>query len=192
MTTRRDFLRRTSVGAAAVGVLGIPAFGAAQGAPTRAPVKLTFWTWENPQQRPWLKKRIDQYTQQYPNVYVEFQYFAFSDLGKKISIGYATGTAPDGYTSRRLAHAHVAGRASSSCHSTCSSWVTPPTTRSVTTTRRRSWRAPSTRARSYGYPLWFYGVLQPRQHQAVQGGRPRPRQGRAARRGNSSARSPSG
>ena len=37
MTTRRDFLRRTSVGAAAVGVLGVPAFGAAQGAPTRPP-----------------------------------------------------------------------------------------------------------------------------------------------------------
>ena len=33
MTTRRDFLRRTTVGAAAVGVLGVPAFGAAQGAP---------------------------------------------------------------------------------------------------------------------------------------------------------------
>jgi multiple sugar transport system substrate-binding protein len=98
MTTRRDFLRRTTVGAAAVGVLGVPAFGAAQGAPTRTPVKLTFWTWENPQQRPWLKKRIDQYTQQYPNVSVEFQYFAFSDLGKKVSVGYATGTAPDGYT----------------------------------------------------------------------------------------------
>ena len=107
MTTRRDFLRRTTVGAAAVGVLGVPAFGAAQGAPTRTPVKLTFWTWENPQQRPWLKKRIDQYTQQYPNVSVEFQYFAFSDLGKKVSVGYATGTAPDG-NDRRLAHAHVA------------------------------------------------------------------------------------
>ena len=108
MTTRRDFLRRTSVGAAAVGVLGIPAFGAAQGAPTRAPVKLTFWTLENPQQRPWLKKRINLYTEQYPNVSVEFQYFAFSDLGKKISVGYATGTAPDGYISQRLAHAHLA------------------------------------------------------------------------------------
>ena len=29
---------------------------------------------------------------------MEFQYFAFSDLGKKVSVGYATGTAPDGYT----------------------------------------------------------------------------------------------
>ena len=54
MTTRREFLRRTTVGAAAVGVLGAPAFGVAQGAPTRTPVKLSFWTWENPQQRPWL------------------------------------------------------------------------------------------------------------------------------------------
>jgi ABC-type glycerol-3-phosphate transport system substrate-binding protein len=158
MTTRRDFLRRTSVGAAAVGVLGVPAFGAAQGAPTRAPVKLTFWTWENPQQRPWLKKRIDQYTQQYPNVSVEFQYFAFSDLGKKVSVGYATGTAPDGYTT--------------------GDWLMPTwLTRKLivpldvqqlgyaSLDAFRDDHAPAFVAgaihegKAYGYPLWFYGVL---------------------------------
>ena len=98
MATRREFLRTAAAGTVAAGAIGVPTLVAAQGAPTRAPMKLTFWTWENPQQRPWLKKRIDQYTQQYPNISVEFQYFAFSDLGKKVSVGYATGTAPDGYT----------------------------------------------------------------------------------------------
>jgi multiple sugar transport system substrate-binding protein len=158
MTTRREFLRRTTVGAAAVGVLGAPAFGAAQGAPTRTPVKLSFWTWENPQQRPWLKKRIDQYTQQYPNVSVEFQYFAFSDLGKKVSVGYATGTAPDGYTT--------------------GDWLMPTwLTRKLivpldvqqlgyaSLDAFRDDHAPAFVAgaihegKAYGYPLWFYGVL---------------------------------
>ena len=158
MTTRRDFLRRTSVGAAAVGVLGVPAFGAAQGAPTRAPVKLTFWTWENPQQRPWLKKRIDQYTQQYPNVSVEFQYFAFSDLGKKVSIGYATGTAPDGYTTGDWL---------------MPTWLTrklivPLDVQQLGYASLDAFRDDHASAfvagaihegKAYGYPLWFYGVL---------------------------------
>ena len=158
MTTRRDFLRKTTVGAAAVGVLGVPAFGAAQGAPTRTPVKLTFWTWENPQQRPWLKKRIDQYTQQYPNVSVEFQYFAFSDLGKKVSVGYATGTAPDGYTTGDWL---------------MPTWLTrklivPLDVQQLGYASLEAFRddhAPAFVAgavhegKAYGYPLWFYGVL---------------------------------
>jgi multiple sugar transport system substrate-binding protein len=158
MTTRRDFLRRTTVGAAAVGVLGVPAFGAAQGAPTRTPVKLTFWTWENPQQRPWLKKRIDQYTQQYPNVSVEFQYFAFSDLGKKVSVGYATGTAPDGYTTGDWL---------------MPTWLTrklivPLDVQQLGYASLDAFRDDHAAAfvagaihegKAYGYPLWFYGVL---------------------------------
>ena len=157
MTTRRDFLRRTSAGAAALGVLGAPALGAAQGAPTRVPMKLTYWTWENPQQRPWQKKRIDQYTQLHPNISVEFQYFAFSDLGKKVSVGYATGTAPDGFTT--------------------GDWLMPTwLTRKLiapldvqqlgygSLDAFRNDHAPAFVAgavhegKAYGYPLWFYGV----------------------------------
>ena len=97
--TRRDFIK----GAGALG-LGAAAFSAtsllprvptARGGPA---MDLRFWTWENPQQRPWLHKRIKLYMEKNPNVKVEFQYFTFSDLGKKVSVGFATGTAPEGFT----------------------------------------------------------------------------------------------
>lgn len=84
------------IGAAgAVTTLGGRAF--AQG---KAPVSLSFWTFENPQQRPWIHKRVKLFTDQNPNVKVDFQYFTFQDLSKKISVGYATGTAPDGFVSQ--------------------------------------------------------------------------------------------
>jgi multiple sugar transport system substrate-binding protein len=38
--------------------------------------------------------------EQNPHIKVDFQWFAFTDLGKKISVGYATGTAPDGFVSQ--------------------------------------------------------------------------------------------
>ncbi len=68
---------------------------AAPGQPGTAPVKLEFWTFENPQQRPWIKSRIDQYVEKNRNVSVDFQYFLMPDVGKKLAVGIATGTAPD-------------------------------------------------------------------------------------------------
>ena len=156
MTTRRDFLRRTTVGAAAVGVLGVPAFGAAQGAPTRTPVKLAFWTFENPQQRPWIHKRVKLYMEQNPHVTVDFQWFPFGDLGKKISVGFATGTAPEGFVSQ--------------------DWFMPtwmdkgllapldvqrlgyPTYDAFTDDFAAAFVKGATQdGKVYGYPLWFYG-----------------------------------
>ena len=81
----------------------IGAAGAAVASPALAQagrINLSFWTFENPQQRPWLHKRVRQYMEKNPNVNVEFQWFTFADLGKKISVGYATGTAPDGFVSQ--------------------------------------------------------------------------------------------
>ena len=101
--TVADAIRTLKVrGAPAIGVAAalassVPRVASAQSAPTKTPMKLTFWTWENPQQRPYQHKRIQQYMQQFPNISVEFQYFTFSDLGKKVTVGYATGTAPDGF-----------------------------------------------------------------------------------------------
>ena len=69
-------------------------------AQAKAPVHLTFWTFDNPQQRPWVNKRIKMFMEQNPHVKVDFQWFAFGDLGKKISVGFATGTAPDGFVSQ--------------------------------------------------------------------------------------------
>jgi len=67
-------------------------------APTQAgtaQVKLQFWTFENPQQRPYMKDRIDRFVQQHPNVSVDFQYFQVADLSKKIAVALGTGTAPE-------------------------------------------------------------------------------------------------
>jgi len=69
-------------------------------AQAKGPMQLTFWTYENPETRPWLHKRIKLFMEQNPDVKVEFQWFTFGDLGKKISVGFATGTAPDGFVSQ--------------------------------------------------------------------------------------------
>jgi multiple sugar transport system substrate-binding protein len=90
--SRRDAL--ALIGAAGAAAVASPAIAQA------SRVNLSFWTFENPQQRPWLHKRVRQYMEKNPNVNVEFQWFTFADLGKKISVGYATGTAPDGFVSQ--------------------------------------------------------------------------------------------
>src|SRR3984893_18012598 len=93
--TRRDVVRGIGVaglGAAASAPLGRRAFAQA-----KKPVNISFWTFDNPQQRPWLHKRVKMYMEQTPHVKVDFQWFTFADLGKKVSVGYATGTAPDGF-----------------------------------------------------------------------------------------------
>ena len=65
----------------------------AQGGAAR--VNLQFWTFDNPQQRPYIKARIDQFVEQHPNVAVDFQYFQTADLSKKIAVALGTGTAPE-------------------------------------------------------------------------------------------------
>jgi multiple sugar transport system substrate-binding protein len=134
----------------------LPRVGSA--APTRTPVKLTFWTWENPQQRPWLHKRIKMYTEKYPNITVDFQYFTFTDLGKKVSVGYATGTAPDGFAT--------------------GDWLMPTWLQRhlIAPLDVQQFGYPSLDAfrndyapafvagaiqdgKAYGYPMWFYGYL---------------------------------
>src|SRR6202795_5140330 len=93
--SRRQVLKR--MGALGAGAAAMTAEGARVFAQTKAPIKLSFWTFDNPQQRPWIHKRVNQYMEKNPNVKVDFQWFTFADLGKKVSVGYATGTAPDGF-----------------------------------------------------------------------------------------------
>jgi multiple sugar transport system substrate-binding protein len=88
------------LGVVSLGASGALAFGRGTFAQAKAPVKLSFWTFDNPQQRPWLNKRIKLFTEKNPNVTVDFQWFPFGELGKKISVGFATGTAPDGFVSQ--------------------------------------------------------------------------------------------
>ena len=93
-TTRRTVLRGIGVTAAAA---SLPHRGFGQ---AKAPIRLGFWTFDNPQQRPWVHKRVQLFTEKNPNVKVDFQWFPFADLGKKLSVGFATGTAPEGFVSQ--------------------------------------------------------------------------------------------
>ncbi|OFV92171.1 MAG: hypothetical protein A3J75_06055 [Acidobacteria bacterium RBG_16_68_9] len=156
--SRRDLLRAAALGLAATAFPSVPRVASAQTAPTRAPMKLAFWTWENPQQRPWLHKRIQQYTQQYPNISVEFQYFTFSDLGKKVSVGFATGTAPDGFTTgdwlmptwlarKLIAPLDVGLLGYASLDAFQKDHAPAFVAGSVQD------------GKAYGYPLWFYGFM---------------------------------
>jgi multiple sugar transport system substrate-binding protein len=155
---RRDVLRAGGLGLAAAAWPSVARVASAQTSPTRVPMKLTFWTWENPQQRPWLHKRIQQYTQQHPNIAVEFQYFTFSDLGKKVSVGFATGTAPDGFTTGDwLMPTWLARNLIASLDVQQLGYASLDAFRVD--------HAPAFVAGSihdgkvYGYPLWFYGFL---------------------------------
>src|SRR5437899_2459387 len=93
--SRRQALTR--IGALGAGATAVAATRTRGFAQPKAPITLSFWTFDNPQQRPWLHKRVNQYMEKNPNVKVDFQWFTFADLGKKVSVGYATGTAPDGF-----------------------------------------------------------------------------------------------
>ena len=101
VTSSGGITRRTVIGGLGAAGLGAatPMVGRsyAQG---KAPINLSFWTFENPQQRPWIHKRVKLYMEQNPQVKIDFQWFTFGDLGKKISVGFATGTAPDGFVSQ--------------------------------------------------------------------------------------------
>jgi multiple sugar transport system substrate-binding protein len=94
--TRRSFLK--GVGSVGLGMAAMDPLGKlVSAAAPKGPVKLTFWGWQNPQQQVWMLKRVNMYMQKNPNVKIDFQYFTFTDLGKKIVVGFATGTAPDGF-----------------------------------------------------------------------------------------------
>lgn len=145
-------------GLGAAGVAAGTAFSLSgrAGAQAKAPVKLSFWTFDNPQQRPWLNKRIKMFTEKNPNVSVDFQWFPFGDLGKKISVGFATGTAPDGFVSQDwfmptwfdknlLAPMDVQRLGYSSLDAFTGDFAPAFVSGAVKD------------GKAYGFPLWFYG-----------------------------------
>ena len=95
---RRDIVR--GIGAAGLGAAVSAPLAQRAFAQTKKPINFSFWTFDNPQQRPWVHKRVKMFMEQNPHVKVDFQWFAFGDLGKKLSVGFATGTAPDGFVSQ--------------------------------------------------------------------------------------------
>ncbi len=154
--TRRQVLGR--LGALGLGAAASTFPRVTSAAPTKAPVKLAFWTWENPQQRPWQHKRIKLYMEKYPNITVDFQYFTFTDLGKKVSVGYATGTAPDGFATGDWLMPTWLGR----------KLIAPLDVQQLGYSSLDAFRsdyAPAFVAgaiqdgKAYGYPMWFYGFL---------------------------------
>lgn len=148
----------------ALGGLTAATLGAAAGVPAtrrvyaqgKAPVNLSFWMFENPQQRPWVAKRVKLFIEQNPNVKVDFQWFTFGDLGKKISVGFATGTAPEGFVSQDwfmptwldkglLAPLDV-GRLGYSSYQAYVDDFAPAFVAGATQG-----------GKVYGFPMWFYG-----------------------------------
>jgi multiple sugar transport system substrate-binding protein len=154
MLKHRPLSRRAVT--AGLGAAGLAVAGRRLAAQTRAPVKLSFWTFDNPQQRPWIHKRVKLFMEQNPTVQVDFQYFPFGDLGQKLTVGFATGTAPEGFVSQDwfmptwLAKGLVApldvkrlGYPSIEAYSAdfAPAFVSGATHKGEV----------------YGYPLWFYG-----------------------------------
>jgi ABC-type glycerol-3-phosphate transport system substrate-binding protein len=153
-TTRRQALTR--LGAMGLGATALTVAPRRARAQAKAPVKLSFWTFENPQQRPYLVKRINLYMEKNPHVQVDVQWFAFGDLGKKVSVGFATGTAPDGFATGDWLMPTWLAR----------NLLAPQDPQLLGYTSVDSFRKDFTDAfvqssiqdgKIYGYPMWFYG-----------------------------------
>jgi multiple sugar transport system substrate-binding protein len=93
--TRRSFLK--GVGTVGIGLAATSSMNKLAFAQPKGPIKLSFWTWQNPQQHAWIQKRVKLFMEKNKGIQIDWQYFTFTDLGKKISVGYATGTAPEGF-----------------------------------------------------------------------------------------------
>src|ERR1041385_7777170 len=63
------------------------------------PVTVAIWTNDDPAQTAWYAKRAAQFMEQNKNIKVELQKFPTGDLAKKVSVAYATGSAPEGFVS---------------------------------------------------------------------------------------------
>jgi multiple sugar transport system substrate-binding protein len=91
--TRRELVR-AGAGLGALAAVGPTRSASAQ---PKGPMTLRFWSNDQPQQRAWFQKRFKLFTDANPNVKIDYQWFPFGELGKKLSVGYATGTAPEGF-----------------------------------------------------------------------------------------------
>ena len=151
--TRRKFILAT--GAAGLGAATAPLSRRvyAQG---KAPMNIGFWMFENPQQRPWVHKRVKMYMEKNPNVRVDFQAFPFSDLGKKLSVGFATGTAPEGFiTGDWLMPTWMSKGLLAPMDVTKLGYATM---KAYTDDYPPAFvEGAVIKGRAYGFPLWFYG-----------------------------------
>src|SRR5216683_6731195 len=154
--SRRRVMR--GIGAAGLGAMLGTAAGGRPWAQGNAPINISFWTFDNPQQRPWLAKRVKLFTEKNPNVRVDFQWFPFGDLGKKLTVGFATGTAPEGFVSqdwfmpvwldKGLIAPMDVNRLGYSSFASFTGDFAPAFVNGATKD-----------GKVYGFPLWFYGYL---------------------------------
>jgi multiple sugar transport system substrate-binding protein len=93
--TRRDLVR--GIGAAGFGAAVAASYGQNSWAQSRAPITISVWSNDQPQQRGWYQRCAKLFMERKPNVKVDYQWFPFGELGKKVSVAYATGTAPDAF-----------------------------------------------------------------------------------------------
>ncbi|MCC6889554.1 MAG: extracellular solute-binding protein [Hyphomicrobiales bacterium] len=95
-------LTRRQALAAAAGTLGASLLGARADnafAQAKGPLTIRLWSNDQVQQREWYQSRVKLFMEKNRNIKVDYQWFPFGELGKKVSVGFATGTAPEGFVS---------------------------------------------------------------------------------------------
>jgi len=154
--TRRGFLK--GVGTLGLGIATTSSMSKLALAQPKGPVKFSLWTFENPQQRPWIHKRVKMYMEKNKGVQINFQWFPWTDLGKKVSIGYATGTAPEAFTTQTWLMPTWLTR----------NMIAPLDIKQLGYSSLQAFVNDYPKAfiegavkndKLYGYPIWFYGYL---------------------------------
>src|SRR5262245_47047084 len=92
---RRDVMK--AIVAAGVGATGAATLGRRAFGQSRGPLTVTIWTNDDPAQTAWYQKRAQLFNNAHPNIRIDPQRFPAGELGKKVSVGFATGTAPEGF-----------------------------------------------------------------------------------------------
>jgi multiple sugar transport system substrate-binding protein len=154
--TRRSFLK--GAGTLGLGLAAASSMGKLAAAQPKGPVKLSLWTFDNPEQRPWIHKRVKLFMEKNKGVQIDFQWFPFTDLGKKVTVGYATGTAPEAFvTGTWLMPTWLARNLIAPIdikqlgYSSQQSYVNDYPKAFIDVTVKND--------KVYGYPIWFYGFL---------------------------------
>jgi multiple sugar transport system substrate-binding protein len=93
--TRRDLVR--GIGVSGFGAALAESYGRKSWAQSSGPITISVWSNDQPQQRGWYQRCAKLFMEWKPNVKVDYQWFPFGELGKKVSVAYATGTAPDAF-----------------------------------------------------------------------------------------------
>ena len=95
--TRRSLIQGTA--ATTLGAIVGASLTNSVRAQSKGPLTLKLWSNDQVQQREWYQTRVKLFMEKNPSIKVDYQWFPFGELGKKVSVGFATGTAPEGFVS---------------------------------------------------------------------------------------------